>query len=222
MPGNFAPDPLRPGAARPTRVKAAPERPLTVREARFVQEYLVDLNARAAARRAGYKWPSGTPGKLLQRPGVRAALLASMDEDARRLGITRAKVMEEWAAIAFSSLRDVAAWGHRDGVPFLDITPSHALPEGVAGAVAEVVSSRRGLRIRLHDKVAALTALSRHLGFLQAWREEPVTQPDAPQQVIMAQLVEWVSKLSPELRARTQAILVDIEAEVAAAAAARA
>src|SRR5437016_5938631 len=90
-PDPLRPDPLRPGARKPRPAGPPPtaRRPLTVREGRFVQEYLIDLNARAAARRAGYKCPSGTPGKVLQRPEVRLAVQSAMDDHAARLDITR-------------------------------------------------------------------------------------------------------------------------------------
>src|SRR5689334_12655167 len=51
---------------------------LTLRQRRFVEEYLVDFNGAAAVRRAGYKTSPKNCGRLaaemLSHPGIRAAI----------------------------------------------------------------------------------------------------------------------------------------------------
>lgn len=49
---------------------------LTVRQRRFVEEYLVDFNGSAAVNRAGYntKYPGRLAHEMLQHPGIRAAI----------------------------------------------------------------------------------------------------------------------------------------------------
>lgn len=49
---------------------------LTVRQRRFVEEYLVDFNAAAAVDRAGYntKYPNRLAYEMLQHPGIKAAI----------------------------------------------------------------------------------------------------------------------------------------------------
>lgn len=49
---------------------------LSVRQRRFVEEYLVDFNATHAVQRAGYntKWPNRMGNELINHPGVRAAI----------------------------------------------------------------------------------------------------------------------------------------------------
>ena len=58
---------------------------LTNKQKRFVEEYLVDMNGAAAARRAGYSEKSAT--RLLRRPGGRAALEAARSELSARVGV---------------------------------------------------------------------------------------------------------------------------------------
>ena len=62
---------------------------LTNKQKRFVEEYLVDMNGAAAARRAGYaqKSAAGSATRLLHNPGVRAALDAARSERSARVGV---------------------------------------------------------------------------------------------------------------------------------------
>lgn len=65
------------------------------RRARFVQEYLVDANGRAAAVRAGYA-PAGahvTASRLLRDPKVAAALSAGHAEKRAELRIDRQDIV---------------------------------------------------------------------------------------------------------------------------------
>jgi hypothetical protein len=49
---------------------------LTVRQRRFVEEYVVDFNGAAAVQRSGYntKWPARLAREMLAHPGIRAAI----------------------------------------------------------------------------------------------------------------------------------------------------
>lgn len=49
---------------------------LTVRQRRFVEEYLVDFDGAAAVNRSGYntKYPNRLAHEMLQHPGIRAAI----------------------------------------------------------------------------------------------------------------------------------------------------
>jgi phage terminase small subunit len=51
---------------------------------RFVQEYLKDLNATAAAGRAGYKKPNKQGPRLLVNVGIQEAIIAAKADRARR------------------------------------------------------------------------------------------------------------------------------------------
>ncbi len=62
------------------------QRPMTPRQHRFVEEYLVDLNATQAARRAGYsaKSAAGRGSRLLRNPAIAAAIEKAQDQRAAR------------------------------------------------------------------------------------------------------------------------------------------
>lgn len=92
------------------------------------------------------------------------------DPRGARVEITREKVRRELGLIAFSSIGDYFHWGP-EGVILKDKTM--LTPEQQA-AVAEVSRSRtrtgETIRVKLHDKLAALDKLAGHLGM---YREPP-------------------------------------------------
>lgn len=165
---------------------------MTPKQTRFVAEYLVDLNASAAALRAGYsaKTAGATGHENLKKPEVAAAIRAAMAERSARTLVNQDKVVLELAKIAFADLADVVSWGSkevaigyddegrrlppqdlgdavvvmREEAPFVSAIDSDQLTPEARGAVSEVALTKDGLRIKMHDKVGALTQIGRHLG----------------------------------------------------------
>src|SRR5690606_14509916 len=80
---------------------------LTAKQRRFVEEYLIDLNATQAAIRAGYS--SRTAGQIgdenLKKPQIAAAVQAAQAERSARTQITQDRVLTELARIAFFDIR---------------------------------------------------------------------------------------------------------------------
>ena len=72
------------------------ERKLTPKQERFVEEYLVDLNASAAARRAGYseKTAGAIGQQLIAKTSIQEAIAAKRSERSERTGITAADVVQ--------------------------------------------------------------------------------------------------------------------------------
>lgn len=85
----------------PGQKPAPPLRPLTDKERRFVEEYLVEPNATQAATRAGFSERSaGSIGhELLRKPSVAAAITTAMEERSMRT-----KIDADWV---LSKLRDM-------------------------------------------------------------------------------------------------------------------
>jgi phage terminase small subunit len=154
---------------RASAAKKAPARKkgLSDQHKRFVAEYLIDQNATAAYRRAGYaaKGHSAEVNaeRLLRNADVRAAVDAGLAATLNRLEITREKVLKEIARIAFSDKRKVLVWGPAG----VKLRPSDELDDDAAAVVAEVsetISASGGsLKLKTHDKVKALELLGRHL-----------------------------------------------------------
>ncbi|MDI9853820.1 terminase small subunit [Comamonas sp. 17RB] len=80
---------------------------LTPKQARFVAEYLIDLNATQAAIRAGYsaKTAASQGARLLKQGGVARAVQAAQQARAVRTEITQDRVLQELARIAFFDIR---------------------------------------------------------------------------------------------------------------------
>jgi phage terminase small subunit len=89
---------------------------LTPNQARFVEEYIVDLNGKQAAVRAGYspKTAEVQASRLLKYAQVQAALKAAVQARSRRTGITADRVVLELAKLAFSNIFDFIEV-HADG-----------------------------------------------------------------------------------------------------------
>ncbi|CAN2966218.1 terminase small subunit [Pseudomonas fluorescens] len=154
---------------------------LTAKQQRFVDEYLIDLNATQAAIRVGYskKTADQQASRLLTNVKVREYLAQRQADRANRTEITQDKVLKELAKIGFSDIRKIVRWGEtqvrmvdgeddgpEDMVPYhgLALIDSAEVDDSTAAAIAEVSQSRDGLKVKLHDKKGALVDIGRHLG----------------------------------------------------------
>ncbi|SDU02062.1 MULTISPECIES: terminase small subunit [Pseudomonas fluorescens group] len=154
---------------------------LTAKQQRFVDEYLIDLNATQAAIRAGYseRTARSISNENLTKPDIQSAIEKGMKARSSRVEITQDMVLKELAKIGFSDIRKVVRWGEtqvrmvdgeddapEDMVPYhgLALIDSTEIDDNTAGAIAEVSQSRDGLKVKLHDKKGALVDIGRHLG----------------------------------------------------------
>ena len=82
---------------------------LTSRQAKFVLEYLIDLNATAAAKRAGYApaYADRQAHQLLENTRVAAALAAKQAERAERTEETADGVLRDLRAVADRCMQGV-------------------------------------------------------------------------------------------------------------------
>jgi len=81
---------------------------LTARQARFVDEYLVDLNATQAAIRAGYsaRTANRTGSENLTKPDVAAAVQAALVRRSERTQITADKVLADIERIKQDAMQE--------------------------------------------------------------------------------------------------------------------
>ena len=84
-------------------------RKLTDKQKKFVEEYLIDLNATQACIRAGYKPENADKmgSELLGKTRVSEAIANAMAERSRRTGINQDRIVQELARIAFVKITDV-------------------------------------------------------------------------------------------------------------------
>jgi phage terminase small subunit len=155
-------------------------RPMSVLQQKFVDEYLIDLNGSKAATRAGYSARSSATmaSRLLSYPHVAAAIDEGIEARAARARVTADRVIDEYARIAFSDMRRFVEWGP-GGVT---LKASDTMRHIDASCVAEVTETKTAtggtVKFKLHDKRAALDALSKHLGlFIERGDDAASTDP---------------------------------------------
>src|SRR3954449_346560 len=152
--------------------------PLNDRQCRFVEQYLVDLNATQAAIRAGYSAATANQigARLLANVKVAAAIAEAQAARSKRTEVTQDRVVLELARVAFGDLRRVMSW--RPGG--VRLRPSAELADEEAAIVAEVgeTTTKEGgsLKLKTVDKLGALRLLGQHLGlFLERRQVEATT-----------------------------------------------
>ena len=144
-------------------------RKLTPKQQRFVEEYLVDLNATQAAIRAGYsrKTAASIGEENLRKHEIQAAIQAAMKARQERTEITQDRVLAELAKIAFGDQRRVMTWGP-SGVKLRDSSELTSDEAAIVAEVSESVTAAGGtLKLKTHDKVGALKLLGEHLGMFK-------------------------------------------------------
>lgn len=139
---------------------------MTKKQKRFVEEYLIDLNATQAAIRAGYspKTANEQGAQNLAKLSIRDAIDKAMAERSRRTGINQDRVLLELAKIAFLNPVDV-------------IDPETAMVKAgasrddtacISGVRIKTLSTKEGpiveREVKFCDKLKALELLGRHLG----------------------------------------------------------
>lgn len=149
---------------------------ITAKQSRFVDEYLIDLNATQAAIRAGYdpKWAKTNTTKLLTNTNIQKFLVERQKSLSERTEITQEMVLTELAKIGFADIRKAVKWSpslgeqvvgddivQTNGVMLID---SDRLDDDTAAAVSEISQTAQGIKIKMHDKRAALVDIGRHLG----------------------------------------------------------
>lgn len=82
---------------------------LTEKQQRFVDEYLIDLNATQAAIRAGYsaKTACEQGARLLANVKIQGTIAEHMAERSKRTGVNQDRIVRELAKIAFVNLTDI-------------------------------------------------------------------------------------------------------------------
>ncbi|MEQ8196061.1 MAG: terminase small subunit [Rhodospirillales bacterium] len=175
----------------PAVCPGGPDR-LNARQRRFVEEYLIDLNAEQAARRAGYAEASAQKNglRLLEHPDVRAALDAAVEARARHEGIVRDQVIAELAAIAFMDPIEIATTALRGPA---DIA---LLPERARRLIAGWGFDARGrFQVKLHAKLPALEALARHLGLFIERKRVDLRACLAPETEPPSETARWLEEV---------------------------
>ena len=139
---------------------------LTAKQQRFVEEYLVDLNATQAAIRAGYSAKNADKigPELLGKTRVAEAIKQAMAKRSRRTGINQDRVLRELAKIAFVNPTDVINMDEAT----IRGEANREDTAAIASVKVKTIPSEDGdiveREVKMCDKLKALELIGKHLG----------------------------------------------------------
>jgi phage terminase small subunit len=143
---------------------------LTPKQRRFIEEYLIDLNATQAAIRAGYSVKNaGKIGpELLGKTRIKEAIDRALAERSRRTGINQDRVLLELAKIAFLNPVDVINMdeatirgdANREDTAAISSVKVKTIPTPDGNIVER--------EVKTYDKLKALEQIGKHLGM---WKD---------------------------------------------------
>ncbi len=98
------------------KAKARPkkqDRPLSAQQVEFIEEYLLDFNAKRAAIKVGYsaKTAEAQASRLLKNVKVHRVIVERQTKRAERIDISADRIEQELALMAFSDMKDFSSWG---------------------------------------------------------------------------------------------------------------
>ena len=147
---------------------------ITPKQMRFVDEYLVDLNATQAAIRAGYstKTAAFIGAQNLKKLQIAEEISRRQKDLQRRTEVTQERVLRELARVAFADAADYVQVETRIinrgevKVPIELVVHKETaeLSADQRAAIASIKQGAHGVEVKLHDKIKALELLGRHIG----------------------------------------------------------
>lgn len=173
---------------------------LTPKELRFVEEYLIDLNATRAFLASGYKAKDNETAsiyayRLVRKPPVAKAIRDAISKRTFNSKVKAERVIRELAYIGLADPTDVLDFDRDVPVmrPAKDI-PEHARRTISSMKVKTVVDKTAHgtvpsqiLEIKFWDKNAALEKLCRHLGLFAA-DKDPLPAPSTSGKLLIDEL----------------------------------
>ena len=151
---------------------------LTEKQQRFVDEYMIDLNATQAAIRAGYsvKTANEQGSQNLAKLSIQQAIAEQMAERSKRTGINQDRVVLELAKIALVKMTDIV---DSQGRIKSDASPDDlACIESVRYKESESdTGSSVEREVKIASKLKALELLGKHLGMWNDKLDVNITQP---------------------------------------------
>lgn len=147
------------------------------RHERFAQELAKGKSATEAYKAAGYEGDRTAASRLSTNVNIQERVREILARGAERAAITEEMVLRELGKIAFADIRKAVRWGKSPidttsenaspnglGLYPVELVPSELIDDDTAGAVAEVSLTQNGVKIKMHDKKAALVDIGKHLG----------------------------------------------------------
>jgi phage terminase small subunit len=132
----------------------------------FAEQYVIDYHITDAGKRAGIQGDNIniTAWKMLQLPEVQTYVEQLQAEAAKRASVTKDELIAEFRKIGFSNIKNYM----HDDLSAKDLSEVKN-PEAIKSIKKTVTESEFGSKVQveftLHDKVAGLVNLGRHIGF---------------------------------------------------------
>lgn len=153
------------------------------RHEKFAQELAKGKTADEAYQKAGFKPNRGNAARLKANESILKRveeITGKINERVMdKLAITKERVAAELAKIAFLDIREAVRWGKSPidteaesadpnglGIYPVELVPSEMISDDAAAAVSEVSLTQTGVKIKMHDKRAALMDLAKLMGFV--------------------------------------------------------
>jgi len=139
---------------------------LSPKQQRFVEEFLIDLNATQATIRAGYSAKSARDigCENLTKPNIQDAIQKAQAERSQRTQITADRVLEEYARIGFSNIKHYITWKDHSIIVIASDDISEDDAACISAVSQTITETGSRIKFKLHDKIGALDSLARHLG----------------------------------------------------------
>jgi phage terminase small subunit len=166
---HFQRDRAKTGGRKPGAASAVA---LPPRQRLFVEQYLLDLNGKKAAIRAGYspRTAESQASRLLRNVKVTAAVAEGMKRREERTLITQDRVLEELQRLAFSKVTDyvltddgqveLAEGAHPDAIAAVSSIKRRVATRGQGEHEVRTVE----VELKLWDKPQPLKLAGRHVG----------------------------------------------------------
>jgi phage terminase small subunit len=159
-----------------------------VRHERFAQALASGLTAADAYVEAGYSRNDGNSSRLKGDERIAARVEEILAAAGTRVEITQARVLAELGKIGFSDIRRAVKWYSQANIAAVDdvegeiedgtirmavanqveLVSSDEIDDDTAAAISEVSMSDKGtIKVKFHDKRAALVDIGKHLGMFR-------------------------------------------------------
>ena len=138
---------------------------MTKKQNRFVEEYLIDLNATQAAIRAGYsvRTADQQASRMLTNVKVQEAIAKAMAERSKRTGVNQDRIVLELAKLAFVNITDIV--DKKGEIKDKATADDLSCIESIKYKHSDTDSGSSVEReVKIGSKIKALELLGKHLG----------------------------------------------------------
>ena len=161
-------------------------KPLTDKQKRFCEEYVIDWNATRAAKAAGYSENTAAVqgSENLTKPNIQAYIEEIQQDLAKLAGVSALRNVLELKKVAYTNLADF-----KDG--WMTEKKFDELTDDVKAALSEINYVERAteygtetiVKFKVHDKIKAITEINKMLGFNSAEKVDVTTLGDKLQTI---------------------------------------